>query len=94
VEEPEIQPLDNGEYEISGQLSVTYWVEAFGLPPRIERVATVGGLVMSRLGRAAQVGDVVQLGNVELRVARIRRRRIDRLHLRRLQAPSVEAPDA
>jgi len=81
-QEPDIQPLPGGEYDISGQLSVQYWAETFGLPPRIERVATVGGLVMAQLGRPAQVGDVVALGNVELRVTRVRRRRIERLRLR------------
>lgn len=90
-EEPEIQPLGHGQYEISGQLNVQYWVEAFGLPPRIERVATVGGLVMAQLGRAAQVGDVVRFGNIALRVTRLRRRRIERLHLRRLEASSAES---
>jgi len=81
-DEPDIQSLPEGEYDISGQLSVHYWVETFGLPPRIERVATVGGLVMARLGRPAQVGDLVQFGNVALEVTRVRRRRIDRLRLR------------
>lgn len=87
---PAIQALADGEYDISGQLSVRYWVEAFGLPQRVERVATVGGLVMAELGRAAQVGDVVRLGNVELKVARVHRRRIDRLHLRLLDRTETE----
>jgi putative hemolysin len=81
-EEPDIQPLPDGAYDISGQLSVQYWVETFGLPRRIERVATVGGLVMAELGRPARVGDVVSFGNVELQVVRMRRRQIERLCLR------------
>jgi CBS domain containing-hemolysin-like protein len=82
----EIQILPDDRFEISGQLSVHYWVEAFGLPKQIERVATVGGLVMARLGRPARVGDVVRLNNVELCVTQMRRRRIDRLELRLLDA--------
>lgn len=94
-EEPEIVPLDDGAYEISGQLNVQYWIEAFSLPPRVERVATVGGLVMAQLGRMPQVGDVVRFGNVELRVARLRRRGIDRLQLRLLpDEPPPPEPDA
>jgi CBS domain containing-hemolysin-like protein len=81
-DEPDIQPLPDGAYDISGQLSVHYWVETFALPPRVERVATVGGLVMARLGRPAQAGDVVELGNIRLQVTRVRRRRIERLQLR------------
>jgi putative hemolysin len=83
-DELDIESLPDGEYEISGQLSVHYWVETFGLPQRIERVATVGGLVMARLGRPAQVGDLARFGNVALEVTRVRRRRIDRLRLRLL----------
>lgn len=87
LDEPDIQPLPDGAYDISGQLSVHYWVDTFGLPHRVERVATVGGLVMARLGRPAQVGDVVELGNVELQVTRMRRRRIERLRLRLRDVP-------
>jgi len=83
-EEPDIRVLPDGQYDISGQLSVRYWVDAFGLSPRVAHVATVGGLVMAELGRAAVEGDVVRIGNVELTVARIRRRRIERLRLRLL----------
>ena len=83
---PEIQALPDGRFDISGQLSVHYWVETFGLPEQIERVATVGGLVMARLGRPARVGDVVRLNNVELCVTQMRHRRIDRLELRLLDA--------
>ena len=90
-DEPDIQARPDGEYDISGQLSVHYWVEAFGLPPRVERVATVGGLVMAELGRAAVQGDVVRIGNVELQVTRVRSRRIDRLRLRLLDQPPTEA---
>lgn len=84
-EDPEIQALPNGQYDISGQLSVHYWVAAFHLPPRVERVATVGGLVMAQLGRPGRVGDKVRFGNVELEITHVLRRRIDRLRLRLLE---------
>lgn len=87
---PDIQVLPNGEYDISGQLSVQYWIDAFGLPAGIERVATVGGLVMARLGRPARGGEVVRIGNVELRVTGVRRRRIDRLQLRLVEPAELE----
>jgi putative hemolysin len=89
-EEPDIRVLPDGQYDISGQLSVRYWVDAFGLSPRVAQVATVGGLVMAELGRAAVEGDVVRIGNVELAVARVRRRRIERLRLRLLNRADGE----
>ena len=88
--EPELQARDDGSYEISGQLNVRYWIEAFGLSERDERVATIGGLVMAQLGRPAVEGDVVRLGNVELRVTRVRARRIERLCVTPLAAPVAE----
>jgi putative hemolysin len=86
LEAAEIAALADGQYEISGQMSVHYWVETFGLSTRVERVATVGGLVTSQLGRFAVVGDVVRLGNVELKVTQVQQRRIERLRLRLLEA--------
>jgi putative hemolysin len=90
--EPEIVPIGHSEFEISGSLGVHYWVDAFRLPPVVERVATVGGLVNARLGRPAQVDDVVTIGPVELRVTRVQGRRINRLRLRVL--PDGDAPEA
>lgn len=79
--EPEIVQLSETEYEISGALSIHYWVETFGISGLTDRVATVAGLVTARLGRPAGVGDVVQIGNVELAVATASGRRIQRLRL-------------
>jgi len=92
--EPEITPLSDNEYQISGKLDVRYWLETFGLPPQHERVVTVGGLVTARLGRPARPGDVVRLANVELRVLSVHRQRIERLHLRLLTNPEPGAPPA
>jgi CBS domain containing-hemolysin-like protein len=82
--EPEIVPLDGGDYDVSGRLSIRYWAEAFGVGELNQRVATLGGLVAGRLGRPAKLGDVVRIGNVELTVAKVTHYRIDRLRLRLL----------
>ncbi len=79
--EPEIVQLSEGEYEVSGRLSIHYWGETFGVEELPARVATVGGLVIARLGRPARVGDVIELGNVRLEVLRTRGRRIERLRV-------------
>jgi len=81
-QEPDIIPISSTEYNISGKLDVRYWAQTFGLPPQAERVVTVGGLVQARLGRPAQVGDVVRLGNVEVEVTSVQRRRVHRLRLK------------
>lgn len=83
---PEITEISEREYEISGQLSIHYWAESFGVPRFVERVATVGGLVTLRLGRPPKPGDRVVLGNVELEVQEVKFRRVERLRVRLLQA--------
>ncbi len=83
--EPEIVPLDDGSYDVSGRLGVRYWAEAFGAGELNQRVATLGGLVGERLGRPAKANDVVRIGNVELTVAKVTHYRIDRLRLRLLK---------
>ncbi|MEW6251559.1 MAG: hemolysin family protein [Planctomycetota bacterium] len=92
-EEPEIVQLAEDEYDVSGRLSVHYWPQLFGLPRLTEGVATVGGLVIARLGRPGRPGDVVQLGNMELRVTRLKGRRVDRVRIR-LLPPEETRPDA
>jgi putative hemolysin len=81
AEEPEIEQVSENEYDVSGRLSARYWAQAFGMPHRADRVATVGGLVVARLGRPARLGDKVRIGNVDLRVTRMQGRRVQRLRI-------------
>jgi putative hemolysin len=79
--EREIVRLSDAEYDVSGRLSVQYWLETFGITGLPDRVVTVGGLVTSRLGRPARVGDEVRIGNVQFRVTAVAGRRVQRLRL-------------
>ncbi len=83
--EPEVVQLSEREFEIAGSLSIHDWVDVFGGEPADPRIATVGGLVISRLGRPARLGDVVRFANLELRVVGVRGRRITRLRVRLLE---------
>lgn len=87
---PEVVQISPHDYDVSGRLSTHYWAETFG-QPRLARIATVGGLVAARLGRPPRVGDTVRIGNVELAVMSLDKRRVNRLHLRLLDAESAEA---
>ncbi len=84
--EPEIVQRGENEYEISGRLGIHFWGETFGVEQLPSRVATVGGLVVARLGRPARVGDAVTIGSVRLEVLRIKGRRIERLRVTPLGA--------
>jgi CBS domain containing-hemolysin-like protein len=88
--EPEIVQISDTEYEISGRLSVHYWAEMFGISELTERVTTVAGLVTARLGRPAQIGENVTVGNVRLGVTAADGPRIERLRLTLLGGPLGE----
>lgn len=79
---PEIVPVSDVEYELSGRLSVRFWPEFLGLPNLDPKATTVSGLMTSCLGRSPRVGDVARFGNIELAALRVHRHRIDRLRLR------------
>ena len=72
----------NGEYIISGRLNVKEWRELFGVSAAIPRSATVGGLVVSLLGRMARPGDKIRLENMEMTVRAIWRNRVSEVGLR------------
>ncbi|MCA9243441.1 MAG: HlyC/CorC family transporter [Phycisphaerales bacterium] len=84
-DEPEVIRVSETEYDISGQLNVTWWAETFGVKALADRVRTVAGLVAAQLGRAPAAGDAIHFGNVELEVRSCRGWRVDRLTLRLLE---------
>ncbi len=83
-----VEQVSPGSWRVSAELSTRDWSEAFGkgLPADIQvtlnMVKTVGGLVMARLGRAAQVGDRVAIGNLMLSVEQMDGRRIETVTVR------------
>jgi len=91
---PPVQALDERTFLVSGGLSIRDWAGVFGVRVLDERVTTVGGLVLSRLGRIPKVGDAVRLANLELTVERMRGRRIDLLRVELLEQASAAAPPA
>lgn len=78
-EEHDVQPtrlVGPNTWQVDGDMSVYDWAEAFGQDLVSPRVATVGGLIVDRLGRAPVVGDAVSLGNVRLEVTDVERSRV------------------
>ncbi len=58
-----------------------------------EDVSTVGGLVLAHLGRVPRAGDRVRIGDVELQVEQVARRRVRRVLARRFPADGGSPPD-
>ena len=66
-----VEKLAPGKWIVPGRLGVRHWADFFGRDLSVadcSRVATVGGMVMARLGRVPRAGDSVVIGGVRLRV--------------------------
>ncbi|MCU0857840.1 MAG: hemolysin family protein [Pontiellaceae bacterium] len=89
-----IQKLDEVTYRLNGQLSIRDWRELFtGFLPGQEvdtlAFATLGGFIISLLGRMPRTGDSVAVRNLELTVETMHNRRIGTVLLR-LNEPEAQ----
>lgn len=73
------QPLASGGGVVDGRLNFQDFQEATGIRLPSSDADTVAGFVTERLGRLAQVGDVVQIEGATLQVTAMDRRRIAEL---------------
>jgi len=70
-EEPSVHERPDGSYEVDGRIPIGVVNDALGSRFESEDFDTVGGLVLSALGRAPEVGDEVALDGHVLRVVEI-----------------------
>jgi len=91
-EEPSWERLDERRYRVSGGISIREWAEEFHVRPLDERVTTLAGLVLARLGRPAVAGDQVRLGNLLLTVEALHGRRIEWVVLELLDGQGGATP--
>jgi putative hemolysin len=79
---PDIQMLPEGGALVNGLTSLNTANETLGLALSDEHFETVGGFMMSRLGRIPKAGDEVPLaGGARLRVEEMDRLRVARVRL-------------
>ncbi|WP_428390033.1 hemolysin family protein [Mucisphaera sp.] len=96
---PLVQMIGLGRWRIGGDLSVHDWPDIFGHDMLLGsdddgvEVSTLGGLVMAMLGRLPRVGDRLDVGNVRLTVASMKRRRVETLLLEMTDAPALPVED-
>lgn len=79
-----------GGYIISGRLSVREWRDVFNVSSAVPRSATVGGLVVSLLGRIPRRGDRVELDNMEMTVLSTWHNRVTEVGLRLINSEGRE----
>lgn len=82
--------LPDGSFEIDGALSIRDWNERFGQGVVPREFETLSGFVTALLGRLPKVGDTCASGPLEFRVLRMRRRRIERVAVRAVEAGERE----
>ncbi len=74
-EEPEVLDV-GGISEVAGDMSIKKFAELANIEIPDDYVTTVGGLVMSALGRVPEVGDEITIGSFTIVVTEVERRRV------------------
>ncbi|MGQ4557573.1 CNNM domain-containing protein [Halobellus sp. GM3] len=80
--EPSIRRRARGEYDVDGGVPISAVNEALGVDFESEEVETVGGLIFSRLDRAPESGDSVEVGDRVLEVTGVDGTRITTVRVR------------
>ncbi len=94
-----VEPVGPHKWRVSAALAVRDWVEAIGsvgwdARHAFDGVSTLGGLVMTQLGRLPREGDCTQLGNVVIEVERMDGRRVDTLLVQLQDSERSASPDS
>jgi CBS domain containing-hemolysin-like protein len=92
VEKPEIQPLGDGVYRVSGGMLVEDLEEELKVELSDRDEDTIGGVVLSELGRNPAVGDKVEVGPVSIEVLEVQHNRINTVAVT-VQQPETVPPE-
>jgi magnesium and cobalt exporter, CNNM family len=94
-EEGAIRRLDDSSWMVDGGTDWETVHEEVGLPEippdEVGEYTTIGGLVLTRLGRIPSEGDTLTDGDFRLDVVDMDGRRIDKVRIQRLPPPAEEA---
>lgn len=87
-----VERVGEGEWLVDGRLPVADANEMLGVDvPESEEYDTLAGWVLSALGHIPIAGERVTVGDAEVRVQLVRRRRIARLRVTKTSAPATGA---
>ena len=81
-----VVPVGPDAFRLQGGVALSELEALFHQDLGREDVSTVGGLVLAELGRVPRAGDRVRLGELELEVEQVSRRRVRRVLARRVPA--------
>jgi CBS domain containing-hemolysin-like protein len=88
TEKPELVKREENLFQVSGTMLVADLEDELHVEFSDRNEDTIGGVVLSELGRRARVGDRVEVGLLELEVLEVERNRIKTLRVRR-NAPAL-----
>jgi CBS domain containing-hemolysin-like protein len=90
VEAETVTDEGNGAFVFSGKVSVDEVADRLGVEIEREGFETVGGYLLSHLGRMPYVGERFEVDDLEAEVLEVERRRINKVRLRRRQPVAEE----
>jgi CBS domain containing-hemolysin-like protein len=93
VESDTVVEESPGTFVFSGKVDVDEMRERVGVQIEREGFETVGGFLLSHLGRMPYVGETFELDGLSVEVLEVERRRITKVRLRRITAQPVEGED-
>ncbi|HKV10989.1 MAG TPA: hemolysin family protein, partial [Thermoanaerobaculia bacterium] len=92
VEKPEIEEKGDGVFEVAGGVLVEDLEEAVGAEFSNRDEDTIGGVVLSELGRNPAVGDKVELGPVTIEVLEVQLNRVSTVRVT-VEQPATVPPE-
>ena len=81
VDKPELLKVEDGVYEVSGGMLIEDLEDELDLEMSDRDEDTIGGLVLSELGRNPAVGDRVQVGPVTIEVMEVHLNRVNTVRI-------------
>jgi CBS domain containing-hemolysin-like protein len=90
VESETVTDEGNGSFVFSGKVSVDEVADRLGVEIEREGFETVGGFLLSHLGRMPYVGETIEVDDLVFEVLEVERRRITKVRARRQAAPEGE----
>jgi putative hemolysin len=90
VESETVTEESPGVYVFSGKVSVDEVRDRLGITIEREGFETVGGYLLSHLGRMPYIGETFEAGELAVEALEVERRRITKVRVRRRPPPSAE----
>lgn len=81
----------NGSFVFSGKVDIDDVADRLNIQIPREGFETVGGYLMSHLGRVPTVGETFEVDDLSVEVLDAERRRVNKVRMRRLAQPALES---